>query len=371
MATKIVVVTGSNAGLGYHCVQSLANSASVNTIVMACRNTTEANKAANAIAAASSIGFKRDNIVVLPEACDLSDLKSVRTYSESLLKWLAGRKITALINNAGIGGSPVHSKNAVGHEKTFATNHLGHFLLSLLMLPSISERIVNVSSEVHDPKTGTGAPDPEIGYPSSREEYNTRMLAGERINGENDLVSGQRRYSRSKLCNIFFTNELAFRLSGDVPKNLDESTIAATLLLPHRSSCTLSSAKRIRCVAYNPGLMLDSKFVTSSMGSILGWVVYLLSPVIRLTSLGSLMRSTPVSGERLCRLALGEIASDGSAEAVTAAYYSDESRIPSSTFSLTKVAATKFQAELWDCSVEWAGVTEKDLIATGFKGVNK
>ena len=266
MATKIVVVTGSNAGLGYHCVQALANSATVNTIVMACRNTTEANKAADAIAAASSIGFKRDNIVVLPEACDLSDLKSVRVYSESLLKWLAGRKIAALVNNAGIGGGSVHFKNAVGHDKIFSTNHLGHFLLSVLMLPSISERIVNVSSEVHDPKTKTGVPDPEIGYPSSNEEYNIRLLAGEKINGESDLVSGQRRYSRSKLCNVFFTNEMAFRLSGEVPKGLDESTIAATLELPHRSSCTLPSASKIRCVAYNPGLMLDSRFMTSSMG---------------------------------------------------------------------------------------------------------
>jgi NAD(P)-dependent dehydrogenase (short-subunit alcohol dehydrogenase family) len=128
--------------------------------------------------------------------------------------------LSALVNNAGIGGSSKYSKNAQGHEMTFATNHLGHFLLTILLLPSITGCIINVSSEVHDPATKTYAPDPEIGYPKNTEEYNIKLLGGEPLEGENDAVSGQRRYSRSKFCNVLFTNELAFRLSGDIPSPL-------------------------------------------------------------------------------------------------------------------------------------------------------
>jgi NAD(P)-dependent dehydrogenase (short-subunit alcohol dehydrogenase family) len=230
MASKIVVITGSTAGLGYHCAQFLAKSSSVTCIILACRNTVAASKAADEIRAANTSNSEPKSIVVLPEPCDLSDLKSVRAYSIALKLWLAGREISALVNNAGIGGRLKYSKNAAGHEMTFATNHLGHFLLTILLLPSITECIINVSSEVHDPATKTYAPDPEIGYPKNTEEYNIKLLGGEPLEGENDAVSGQRRYSRSKFCNVLFTNELAFRLSGDIPSHPRCAVLCRTVL---------------------------------------------------------------------------------------------------------------------------------------------
>ena len=215
MATSIVVVTGANLGLGYWCAQGLVDSNKVGFVVMACRNISLAEKAADSIAYASTNKFSRENIIVLPEPCDLCDISSVRKFAAALKVWLSGRKIYALVNNAGIGGFTDYVKNALGHDKTFATNHLGHFLLSILLLPCITDRIINVGSGVHDPSIGSSFPDPELGYPTNESEYNSRMLCGEPLIGENELTSGRRRYSRSKLCNVFFTNELAFRLSGE------------------------------------------------------------------------------------------------------------------------------------------------------------
>lgn len=65
-----------------------------------------------------------------------------------------GQLIRLIINNAGVGGSPTLSFSPQGFESIFATNHLGHFLLTILLLPastatgSASLRIINVSSEV-------------------------------------------------------------------------------------------------------------------------------------------------------------------------------------------------------------------------------
>ena len=360
MATKIVVVTGANTGLGYHCAASLSKMPSVATIVLACRNTKAANKVADDIAAMSGGKFKREDIIVFSEPCNLSSLQSVRAYAAVLNKWLNGRKITALVNNAGIGGSDAFNKNDDGNDMVFTTNHLGHFLLSILLLPNISERVVNVSSEVHDPDEKTFLPDPKEGFPTNAAEYNTYLLRGEPLAGEDAVKSGKRRYSRSKLCNILFTNELAFRLSGELPV-LDDSVVAAANALPQKATCTLPGAKAIRSLSYNPGLMLDTQFASSSAGSFLGWVAYLLTPLLWLTPLGRLMRTGPQSGERLARLSLGEYGPD-----ITAAFYSDESAKPSSVFSRSLVAVTQHQGELWNHSVTWAGITKEELAAAGF-----
>lgn len=159
---SVIVVTGSTAGLGYHCVEHLArriaNKSSskatapedppYNGIVMACRNVKSAQIAAQNIAKTS--GCLPSKIIVLEDNCNLCELENVRKYAASLIIYLKENnlRIKILINNAGIGGSPNISRNSVGHEAIFATNHLGHFLLTILLLPYIDERIVNVSSEV-------------------------------------------------------------------------------------------------------------------------------------------------------------------------------------------------------------------------------
>jgi hypothetical protein len=108
--------------------------------------------------------------------------------------------------------------------------------------------------------------------------------------------------------------------------------------------------------------MLDTSFASSSLGAVIGWIVYILVPVLRFTPLGPLMRTAPLSGGRLGRLAVGEIGGGGGG---VAAYYCDESEVPSSAFSRSLVAVTKLQKELWDLSILWAGVTKEDLSQGG------
>ena len=366
MSSKIVVVTGSTSGSGYYCAQSLVNSDAVTSVVMACRNTASAKKAADSILYASTKKFKRgDEVIVLPEPCDLNDLVSVRVFAAALIKWLDGRKIHSLVNNAGVGASVVHSKNSVGHELMLATNHLGHFLLTVLLLPYITDRVVNVSSGAHDPAIKAGMPDPEIGYPSNEAEYNSRMLAGEPLEGHDAETSGRLRYARSKLLNVLFTNELAFRLSGDLPLNnevqaLEESVIAAANSLPTKACCSLPGAKKIRTAGFNPGLMLDSNFIGTSMGPLTGWFAYFMIPVARYM-IGNSVKSSAGSGDRLAKLALGELGAER-----TEVYYNADTERPTSTFAKSLLTVTKYQGELWDYSVVWAGVTKEELRSAGF-----
>ena len=188
---SIILVTGSNTGLGYFCVEALSVMPDVATIILSCRNTSAANTAAASII--SKTKCAPEKLVVLPEPCNLSELESVRQYAAAVKKYLNGRSLSSLINNAGIGGSSTWSKNSVGSDMIFATNHLGHYLLTLLLLPTITDRIVNVSSEVHDPEKKTPLPDPGIDWPNSEAEYQSLLLRGEPLPAYGSK-NGQLRY---------------------------------------------------------------------------------------------------------------------------------------------------------------------------------
>ena len=146
VSRQVQPLSGCNAGLGYHAVKSLSTGADAPIVLLACRNTAAANIAAEKISGLT--GTPRNKLVVLPEPCNLSEVASVRAYAAAVRSWLgpAGR-IAALINNAGIGGAPRLSLNSEGKDMVFATNHTGHFLLTILLLPVVTQRIINVSSE--------------------------------------------------------------------------------------------------------------------------------------------------------------------------------------------------------------------------------
>lgn len=254
---RIVLVTGCSQGLGFHCVSSLASEGNI-VVLLACRNVDNARTAATTIAQTTKCA--PEHLVVLDQPLDLANNESVRLYAKAVRTWLGDRTLHSLVNNAGVGGLPEHRKNSAGHDHIFASNHLGHFLLTLLLLPVINGtgRIVNVSSEVHDPDTKTPLPDPQVQWPRSSEDYDTRLCAGEPLDGESARTSGGRRYTRSKLCNVLFTNELALRLSGATPFGTSEEVAAAALARKEKLSCRLPQARSIRVVAMNPGLMLDT-----------------------------------------------------------------------------------------------------------------
>lgn len=118
-------------------------------VIMACRNKQKATEAANDITLLCKSTSNVGELVV--EELDLTSLNSVRQCAKTLLN--KENRIDLLINNAGVMTCP-ESKTQDGFETQFGTNHLGHFLLTLLLLPKIVQsapsRIVTVSSKAHE-----------------------------------------------------------------------------------------------------------------------------------------------------------------------------------------------------------------------------
>lgn len=172
------VITGSNGGLGLETARILGSRGA--EIVMACRSVEKAEAAARTVP-----GNDKGRVEV--RQVDVSDLASVRKLVGDLVD--DGRPVDVLINNAGVLGVP-HALSAEGVEMHFATNHLGHFALTLGLLPLLRDRVVVVSSREH--RSGRIDLD-DLGW--QRRPY--RPFAA---------------YGDSKLANLLFMRELDRRL---------------------------------------------------------------------------------------------------------------------------------------------------------------
>jgi len=181
---KVVIVTGSNSGLGYEAAEVLANKNA--TVIVAVRNEVKGN------AAVEKIKVENPNANIQVMLVDLANLESVRKFAENFKKKF--EKLDLLINNAGV-MTPPYTKTKDGFELQFGTNHLGHFALTGLLIDLIKKtpnsRIVNVSSTAH-----------KIG-----------KLNFEDLNWETRRYNKMRSYGDSKLANLYFTNELQKRLN--------------------------------------------------------------------------------------------------------------------------------------------------------------
>lgn len=182
---RTFVVTGANTGIGKETVRGLA--ARGGRVLLACRSRDKTLPVIDEIREQTgndALGFVH---------LDLEDLAQVRQAAAELLA--EAPAIHVLINNAGLARS--HGITKDGFERTFGVNHLGHFLLTRLLLPRIEAsgpaRIVNVSSHSHYRAK-------RIDFASLREPTRT--------------FSGMPEYEASKLCNVLFTQELARRLEG-------------------------------------------------------------------------------------------------------------------------------------------------------------
>ncbi|XP_008277074.1 dehydrogenase/reductase SDR family member 13 [Stegastes partitus] len=186
---KTVVVTGSNTGIGKATALDLAKRGA--RVILACRNKERAE------AAAFDIRRETGNSQVVFMQLDLASLKSVRSFAKTFLK--TEPRLDILINNAGMMGP---GRTEEGFGMAFGVNHLGHFLLTNLLLERLQQcgpsRVVTVTGLLY--RLGN------IDFP---------LLASKK-----DLVPGQstwhnfQAYCHSKLCNVLFTRELANRLQG-------------------------------------------------------------------------------------------------------------------------------------------------------------
>ena len=140
---RCAIVTGATGGLGYATARALAGAGA--EVILAARNGARGAQALDRIRAAVPAA------VVRFELLDLGSLAAVAAFAERLES--AGRPVDLLVNNAGVMAYPTRRATADGFEAQFGTNHLGHFALTLRLIPLLRRgqdaRVVTVSSLAH------------------------------------------------------------------------------------------------------------------------------------------------------------------------------------------------------------------------------
>jgi NAD(P)-dependent dehydrogenase (short-subunit alcohol dehydrogenase family) len=296
------LITGGNSGLGYQCARFLCERHPDDVIVITSRDVGRGETAAAKLRKGGA------HIEMLP--LDLANLASVRAFPAAFrqknLPPLAG-----IVCNAGGQSVGIPELTADGFEVTFQSNYLGHYLLTRLMLDDlqVNGHIVFVSSNTHDPLAKTGMPEPYF--------RSTAQMARDLEPGRKQ---GQRRYTTSKLCNIYNAYELSSRLetSGD------------------------DRLRSIRVNAFDLGMMPGTGLARSYPAPLRFVWSYVL-PVLTVFQRNANQPS--VSGERLARLV------DGSMGDATGRYFSEGRVTRSSAQSYDR----NNSLELWDTSADIVG----------------
>ncbi|WP_446040689.1 oxidoreductase [Streptomyces sp. SID1121] len=169
---RTVLITGAGSGIGLETARAFASAGA--RVTLAVRNLDAARTAASDLPGDPE---------VLP--LDLADLSSVRGFAAA---W--DRPLDVLVNNAGVANVPL-GRTADGFETHLGTNHLGHFALTNLLLPRITDRVVTVASNAHKGAT----------------------LDLTDLNWRRRPYRASAAYGQSKLANLLFTLELRRRLT--------------------------------------------------------------------------------------------------------------------------------------------------------------
>ncbi|XP_038164266.1 dehydrogenase/reductase SDR family member 13-like [Cyprinodon tularosa] len=221
---KTAIITGASGGIGKATALELARRGA--RVVLACRDRERAD------AAVRDIIQETGNQQVLFMQLDLASLLSVRTFAENFLR--SESRLDLLINNAGVLRD---GQTDDGFGLMFGANHLGHFLLTLLLLERLKasgpSRVVTVASSSY-----------------GRGQLDFSVMVDLRDSAEGcGFRQTYRKYCDSKLCNILFTWELSRRLQGS----------------------------QVTCYCLHPGL------IRTDLGRYLGfWMKVLVAPIVLL-----------------------------------------------------------------------------------------
>ena len=190
LAGKTFIVTGGNSGIGLVTVGQLAKQGA--HVVLACRRIAEGEREKATILATGVRG------TIEVAELDLASLDSVRAFAKAFLA--KHDRLDGLVNNAGVMNTPA-GKTKDGFEMQFGTNHLGHYLLTELLLDvlkkSAPSRVVNLSSCFHDVAQGRKG-----------------HIDFDDLQFERRKYDGWESYAQSKLANVLHAKELASRLTG-------------------------------------------------------------------------------------------------------------------------------------------------------------
>ena len=185
LAGTIALVTGANTGIGRVTALELAKRGA--HVFVACRSAGRAQAVLEEIRAQADGG----KCELLP--LELGDFASIRQCAKSFLA--RDLPLHLLINNAGLAGARGYTKE--GFELAFGINHMGHFLLTQLLLDRIKgsapARIVTVASKAH---------------------YRAQVIDWQAVREPTRTTTGLREYGISKLANVLFSAELGRRLAG-------------------------------------------------------------------------------------------------------------------------------------------------------------
>ena len=173
LSGRTAVVTGANSGIGREAARELARAGA--HVVLAVRDTAKGDAAAAGMPGTVEV-----------RALDLADLASVRAFAGA---WEGD--LDVLVNNAGVMAVP-EGRTKDGFETQIGTNHLGHFALTNLLLPHVTDRVVTVASSAH--RGG--------------------RIDLDDLNWERKGYNAWRAYGQSKLANLLFTLELERRLTA-------------------------------------------------------------------------------------------------------------------------------------------------------------
>jgi NAD(P)-dependent dehydrogenase (short-subunit alcohol dehydrogenase family) len=185
--SPVALITGASSGIGRTSALTLSKRGY--RVFIGCRNKQKADAVLKELRAASPTGF--GELLEL----ELGDFDSVRACAKEFLS--RGLPLNVLLNNAGVAGQRGLTRS--GWELHFGTNHLGHFLLTQLLLPKLREsapsRVVAVSSET---------------------SYMAKAIPWDDLRKSTPHFTGMAEYAVSKLCNILHTRELSKREAGKV-----------------------------------------------------------------------------------------------------------------------------------------------------------
>ncbi|PAD39499.1 SDR family NAD(P)-dependent oxidoreductase [Terribacillus sp. 7520-G] len=312
---KTVIITGGNTGLGYECAKVIAKNSPDWHIILASRNKDRVNSAVKELIVTTG----HQNIIGM--VLDLASFSSIHHFVDQFNQ--AGLPpLHAIICNAGLQFAKGTQATADGIESTFGVNHLGHFLLVRLLIEQLQDYgcIAVVSSDTHDPLMKTGMPAPKYFHPSVMADP---QKSDESLAGLSSLAKGQTRYTTSKLCNIYFSYELARQIE--------------------------KSKRLITVKAFNPGMMPGKgSSLSRDYNPILKFMWNNVLPIMRFFR--SSVRSTKQSGTDLANLIL-----DNRYNSITGKYFDGPKEIPSSKESYDVNRAK----ELWNWSSSVVGLDKR------------